>query len=73
MQSNWRDRAACKGDTESFFSYDRVILARARALCARCEVRSECLESALSGRYVQGLWGGLTEAQRQKLRRRPTA
>jgi WhiB family redox-sensing transcriptional regulator len=73
VQPNWREQAACKGDTESFFSYDKVTLARARAICARCGVRSECLESALVDRNVHGMWGGLSEAQRHKLHVRPAA
>ena len=68
--SDWRERAACKGETESFFSHDKTSLDRARAICASCEVRGECLEAALAGADVHGVWAGLTEAQRRNLRRR---
>jgi WhiB family redox-sensing transcriptional regulator len=68
--TEWRERAACKGETESFFSHDKNSLDRARALCASCEVRGECLEAALDATDLHGVWAGLTEAQRRVLRRR---
>ena len=40
----------------------------AKAVCARCPVRSECLDEALA-RIPYGIAGGLTEHERQRLRR----
>jgi WhiB family redox-sensing transcriptional regulator len=65
----WRDRAACKGETEAFFSRSYRSLARARALCGECPVREECLDMALADPGLEGLWGGTIEAERRKLRK----
>jgi WhiB family transcriptional regulator, redox-sensing transcriptional regulator len=43
--------------------------ARAKAICAGCEVRSDCLDFALSRLDKFGVWGGLTEDERASSRR----
>jgi WhiB family redox-sensing transcriptional regulator len=40
---------------------------RAKAICAMCDVRAECLDYALTIRELHGIWGGLTEAERNAL------
>jgi WhiB family redox-sensing transcriptional regulator len=40
----------------------------AKEVCARCPVRVECLEHALTAREQFGIWGGLGERSRRKLR-----
>ena len=35
-----------------------------------CEVRSECLEKALANDERFGIWGGLSERERRKLKKR---
>jgi WhiB family transcriptional regulator, redox-sensing transcriptional regulator len=77
---SWRDLAACRGqDATPFFApayFERRSekLAReavAKAVCARCPVRSDCLEQALENRDPHGVWGGMNEAERRaELRRR---
>ena len=42
--------------------------AAAKALCAVCPVREECLEHALRENERYGVWGGLSEVDRAKLR-----
>jgi hypothetical protein len=42
----------------------------ARQICARCPVRQQCLDYALSHGIVHGIWGGLTERNRRTLRTR---
>ncbi len=58
----WRTDARCRDlvgtMTEVFFSDDLVDIARAKAMCARCAVRPECLEAALARREPWGVWGG---------------
>jgi WhiB family redox-sensing transcriptional regulator len=44
--------------------------AQAKAVCAECPVRTECLEFALESDSRHGVWGGLDEYERQALRRR---
>jgi WhiB family redox-sensing transcriptional regulator len=44
----------------------------ALAVCALCPVRAQCLEFAMNQAPIdcQGIWGGLTETQRENLRKR---
>jgi WhiB family redox-sensing transcriptional regulator len=39
-------------------------------VCLSCEVRSECLEYALAHDERFGIWGGLSERERRRLKRR---
>jgi WhiB family transcriptional regulator, redox-sensing transcriptional regulator len=65
----WRTRAACRGlDPEIFHPAPGESAAPARAVCASCPVRVECGEWALFREY-HGVWGGLTERDRRRLRR----
>jgi WhiB family redox-sensing transcriptional regulator len=45
-------------------------LTKARTVCARCDVRTRCLEFALSTRQMFGIWGGTTPEERTRLLRR---
>jgi WhiB family redox-sensing transcriptional regulator len=71
MTQDWRTRAACLGmDTELWFPEGIEALAQqAKAVCARCPVRDDCLEFALAAGEVDGIWGGLDEDERRALRR----
>lgn len=40
---------------------------RAKALCAQCPVLQECREHALRVREPYGVWGGLTEQEREEI------
>lgn len=40
----------------------------AKAICAGCSVRVDCLDSALLNAERSGIWGGLTEIERRGLR-----
>jgi len=45
---------------------------QAKAVCATCPVRAECLAEALDNKIEWGVWGGLTERERRALlQRRP--
>jgi WhiB family redox-sensing transcriptional regulator len=68
----WQQEAACRtADSEMLFA-DTAALGRAKALCARCPVRTECLAEALDNRIEFGVWGGMTARERGALlRRRP--
>jgi WhiB family redox-sensing transcriptional regulator len=48
-------------------------LVRARAVCADCGVRKECLEFALTTNQDCGVWGGTSEEERRDIRRRNAA
>jgi len=62
----WRDRAAC-ADTPKhlFFPAPGESLKPAKAICATCPVRAECLDYALSQPEMRGVWGGTSERQRR--------
>ena len=45
-------------------------MARAKAICARCMVQDDCLRYALAADPVHGVWGGMSEEERRRLRRR---
>ena len=68
----WK-RAACRdAEPEIFFPIsDRDVVSRTAALrvCSGCTIRSECLEVAMRDRSLLGIWGGTTEADRERLRR----
>jgi WhiB family transcriptional regulator, redox-sensing transcriptional regulator len=68
---SWYKRGACVGDDlEAFFPLSPAIVTpEAKAACARCGVRQECLEFALKSREA-GHWGGMSETQRADERRR---
>jgi WhiB family redox-sensing transcriptional regulator len=79
LAASWWGVAACReSDPELFFPISAtpalaVDVARAKAICASCPVRLPCLRYALDNRQEQGIWGGLTEGERQLLRRRTAA
>lgn len=67
----WQDRALCaQTDPEAFFPEKGGSTREAKRVCASCEVRSECLEYALSNDERFGIWGGLSERERRKMKRR---
>jgi WhiB family redox-sensing transcriptional regulator len=70
-QLSWQADALCaQTDPESFFPEKGGSTREAKKICASCEVRGECLEYALSNDERFGIWGGLSERERRKLRRR---
>lgn len=67
----WQERALCaQTDPESFFPEKGGSTREAKKVCHSCEVRSECLDYALSNDERFGIWGGLSERERRKLKRR---
>jgi WhiB family transcriptional regulator, redox-sensing transcriptional regulator len=74
---DWAERAACKDeDPEIFFPISEVgpgarDTALAKAVCARCPVRKDCLSYALDRAIPEGVFGGKTGAERDRMARRP--
>ncbi len=72
---DWQLHAACRGrDTEQFFHPENERgprrLAReaaAKAVCAECPVIRECAAHALRTREPYGIWGGLSETERDEI------
>lgn len=67
---SWQTDALCaQTDPEAFFPEKGGSTREAKRICEGCEVRSECLEYALANDERFGIWGGLSERERRKLRR----
>jgi len=63
--------AACAGaDPDLFFDPDAERVAQAKAICAGCPDRRECLEYALETGQKFGVWGGTDEDDRRAILRR---
>ncbi|EWS80789.1 WhiB family transcriptional regulator [Brachybacterium phenoliresistens] len=68
---SWQERALCaQTDPEAFFPEKGGSTREAKKVCVSCEVRAECLEYALENDERFGIWGGLSERERRKLKRR---
>lgn len=66
----WTHRAACKGDDTDGVFFDDRSPADAKARCAGCPVREQCLADAMEWESVRGnarfgVFGGLTADQRK--------
>src|ERR1700760_655184 len=66
-----QERALCgQTDPEAFFPEKGGSTREAKRICQGCDVRSECLEYALAHDERFGIWGGLSERERRKLKKR---
>lgn len=72
----WQWRAACRGEDSGLFfppghlepkEEKDARERKAKAICAACPVRIECLEYAIRIREPYGIWGGLNELERRSL------
>ena len=67
---SWQDGANCKGANADLFFPERGASTRtAKAICRECNVREECLEFAISTGEKFGIWGGMSERERRRVRR----
>ena len=71
---NFTDSANCVGiDVNMFFTEDGSSTFQEenflKRICAACPVKSECLDYALN-HAVLGWWGGTSELQRKRLRKK---
>lgn len=71
----WRDQASCRSIAQDLFfpvgcKGDAVEqIEAAKAVCQSCPVRVACLQFALETNQEDGIWGGTSEEERQRLRR----
>jgi WhiB family transcriptional regulator, redox-sensing transcriptional regulator len=69
--SAWWELAACQSaDPELFFPVvtfggSATRISRAKAICASCAIRLQCLDYALVSAQPHGIWGGTTEEERR--------
>ena len=74
-EADWRELSACRQeDPELFFPVvpagpGLAQIEQAKAVCARCKVRAECLRFAMETVQDHGVWGGTSEEERRSLRR----
>ncbi len=70
-EQDWQERALCaQTDPEAFFPEKGGSTREAKKVCLSCDVRGECLEYALANDERFGIWGGLSERERRKLKKR---
>lgn len=70
-QEDWQERALCaQTDPEAFFPEKGGSTREAKRICQGCEVKDDCLEYALAHDERFGIWGGLSERERRKLKKR---
>lgn len=70
LDQSWRDYANCLGmDTDLFFPGKGASTREAKEVCRGCIVREPCLEYALTNVEKFGIWGGMSESERRRIRR----
>lgn len=74
--TDWQEVAACRDSDPSLFfpvgSTGKALMqiSTAIAICGTCAVQPTCLQYALESNQESGVWGGLAEEERRKLRRK---
>lgn len=67
-----RDGLCVHADPDVFFPAKGGSARAAKAVCAGCPVRADCLGYALANGERFGVWGGLSPQERRELRRHGT-
>ena len=66
----WQHYGACRGiDPDLFFPERGESTREAKAVCKTCPVEAACLEFALRNGEKFGIWGGMSERERRRIRR----
>jgi WhiB family transcriptional regulator, redox-sensing transcriptional regulator len=69
-EAEWTERALCaETDPEAFFPEKGGSTREAKKVCLSCDVRNECLDYALAHDERFGIWGGLSERERRRLKK----
>ena len=67
----WQERALCaQTDPEAFFPEKGGSTREAKRVCMSCEVRVQCLDYALENDERFGIWDGLSERERRRVKKR---
>ncbi|MCK7642182.1 WhiB family transcriptional regulator [Corynebacterium sp. CCM 8835] len=70
VEQEWQEQALCaETDPEAFFPDKGGSTREAKRICQACGVRDECLEYALEHDERFGIWGGLSERERRRLKK----
>jgi WhiB family redox-sensing transcriptional regulator len=76
LTTEWQQQGSCRAaDSEIFFPpavfehkpEREAREAKAKAICAGCPVRVQCLTWALAVREPHGVWGGASEGDRKRM------
>lgn len=71
---SWQDRGRCAETfPDAFFPEKGGSTREAKAVCRSCEVRESCLQYALEHDERFGIWGGMSERERRRLKRQSGA
>jgi WhiB family redox-sensing transcriptional regulator len=66
----WAEKALCpQTDPEAFYPEKGGSTKDAKKVCQRCPVSKQCLQWALDNDERYGVWGGLSERERRRLKR----
>ena len=66
----WASKAKClQAEPDTFFPEKGGSTREAKRICSGCPVREECLEYALANDERFGIWGGMSERERRRLKR----
>ncbi len=66
---DWKSQAACKGQTELFFSGETRKQLEAKRICQQCEVHDQCLKESetIAGQYpLYGIWASQGKNTRER-------
>lgn len=70
VDKGWQDFANCLAvDPDLFFVERGGSTRKAKEVCTGCNVREDCLEYALGNGEKFGIWGGLSERERRRIKR----
>ncbi len=70
VETSWQGLANCLGvDPDLFFPERGASTREAKEVCRGCVVRDDCLEYALRNGEKFGIWGGMSERERRRIRR----
>ncbi len=70
LDTTWQEFSNCLGvDPDLFFPERGASTREAKEVCRGCVVREDCLEFALANGEKFGIWGGMSERERRRVRR----
>lgn len=67
---DYKSALCAQTDPELFFPDTWLAttkIQQAKSICRECPVKAECLAEAIREEYNDGIWGGLTPAERSRL------
>ncbi len=70
LDTSWQEFSNCLGvDPDLFFPERGASTREAKEVCRGCVVKDDCLEFALANGEKFGIWGGMSERERRRIRR----